>query len=175
MKYIFLSVIIVFFSACQKIDSLTQFNMDYTDIVVIPSAIGVNIPLSILSPETTTNAEAEFAVNDTRKDLIEQIKLTQLQLILESPSTEDFSFLNEISIYIAADSIAEQLIAWSIPVPNDANQLIELNLTDVDLQEYIKADQFRLRFYTKTDELLLMDHQIRWNCQFFVDAEILGI
>ena len=91
--------------------------MEYTDLVTIPSATGINLPLSILSPETTTNAEAEFEINDTRKDLIEQIKLTELQLVLENPVTEDFSFLNEISIYISADSIAEQLVAWSIPYP----------------------------------------------------------
>ena len=149
--------------------------MDYSDIVVIPSATGVNLPLSILSPETTTNAEAEFQINDTRKDLIEQIKLTQLTLTLESPITEDFSLLNEISIYISSDSIAEQLVAWSIPVPADAGQSVSLNLTNTDLQDYIKADNFRLRFYTKTDELLLSDHQIRWNARFFVDAEIFGV
>ena len=50
-----------------------------------------------------------------------------------------------------------------------------LNLTDTDLQEYVKSDRFSLRFYTKTDEILLSDHQIRWQATFFVDAEIFGI
>ena len=176
MKY-FLIVcsVSLYLTSCQKIVSLTQFNMEYTDLVTIPSATGINLPLSILSPETTTNAEAEFEINDTRKDLIEQIKLTELQLVLENPVTEDFSFLNEISIYISADSVAEQLVAWSIPVPTDAGRQINLNLTDTDLQEYVKSDRFSLRFYTKTDEILLSDHQIRWQATFFVDAEIFGI
>lgn len=161
--------------ACNEIDKLTQFNMEYTEEVVIPSATGVDLPFNVNTPDIESNAESQFAVNDTRKDMIEHISLTSMQLNLSSPADEDFSFLESITIYISADGLDEQKIAWLDEIPANAGNLLDLKTSDVDIQEYIKKDNFSLKLNTITDEIITSDHHIDVNSMFFVDAKVLGI
>lgn len=178
MKVLFNSIftltIAITLSNCKKLDEYTQFNLNYNETIVIPSSTSINLPLNLFTPETTTNSEAEFAINDTRKDLIEEIKLTSLSIELISPTDQDFSFLKSINIYINTDGLGEHEIAKNENVQGDNEILIELSPSTLDLQEYIKKDNFTLRLKTVTDEVLTSDHQIKVNSSFFVDAKVLG-
>jgi hypothetical protein len=159
---------------CKKIDELTQFDMEFNETTVIPSTIGINLPFNIFTPDIETNSESTFEVNDTLKDFIEEIILTTLDLTITSPSNADFSFLKSINVYISTEGLNEVKIAWKENVPSEVT-LLNLDVTGVDLKEYIKADKFSLRLNTETDELLASDHHIDVHSVFFVDAKILGI
>tara|TARA_R110000868_G_scaffold3863_5_gene23730 strand:+ start:3616 stop:4149 length:534 start_codon:yes stop_codon:yes gene_type:complete len=174
-KYISFICLLVLFTACDKIDELTKFDMEYSQRATIPSSTGINLPFDVFTPEMETNSESTFAVNDTRKDLIEEIKLTDLELVMISPEEADFSFLNSIEVYISADGLEEILIANLDEVPKDAGNVITLDTSDTDLKEYIKKDEFSLRLNTVTDELMSTDHELEVNSTFFVDAKILGL
>lgn len=174
-KYISFICLLVLFTACDKIDELTKFDMEYSQRATIPSSTGINLPFDVFTPEMETNSESTFAVNDTRKDLIEEIKLTDLELVIISPEEADFSFLNSIEVYISADGLEEILIANLDEVPEDAGNVITLDTSDTDLKEYIKKDEFSLRLNTVTDELMSTDHELEVNSTFFVDAKILGL
>ncbi|AEV33271.1 hypothetical protein Oweho_2299 [Owenweeksia hongkongensis DSM 17368] len=175
MKKLLLLTAIVFIStvACKKIDELTQFEMEYNESVVIPSSSGLNLPFNLFTPEVESNSESAFAVNDTRKDLIEEIQLIELELTVSSPSNSDFSFLKSIDVYISAEGLSERRIAWGDNIPENKSS-IQLETTDADLQEFIKKDEFKLRLNTITDEAMSSDHTIDVHSVFFVDAEILG-
>lgn len=172
-----LAVIVAVFAlvGCDKIDELTKFEMDYNQEVVIASTTGIDLPFDVFTPETETNSESEFEVNDTRKDLIEEIKLIDLVLIIKDPRDSDFSFLESIEVFISAENLEEQRIAFEEDVDPAAGATLKLNTTDLDLQEYIKKDSFTLRLKTVTDEILDQDHTIQVKSVFFVDAKILGI
>jgi len=94
--------------------------MEYSQRATIPSSTGINLPFDIFTPEMETNSESKFSVNDTRKDLIEEITLTELELVIISPDTADFSFLNSIEVYISADGLEEIQIASLSEVSQDA-------------------------------------------------------
>lgn len=158
---------------CKKVDKLTQFDMEFNETVVVESSIGINLPFNILTPDIVTNSESTFEVNDTRKDLVEKIVLTTLSLTVTSPSNTDFSFLNSINVYISADGLNEVKIAWKANIPSGVST-ITLDVTGVDLKEYIKKDKFYLRLNKETDEILTSDHHIDIDAVFFVDAKILG-
>ncbi|OFZ66389.1 MAG: hypothetical protein A3D92_24170 [Bacteroidetes bacterium RIFCSPHIGHO2_02_FULL_44_7] len=158
---------------CKKVDKLTQFEMEFDETLVIPASSGINLPFNVVSPDIETNSESTFEVNDTRKDLIEQIKLRTLNLVVTSPSNSDFSFLKAIHIYISADGLSEIEIASKENVAENTT-VLSLDVSDADLKEYIKADQFSLRLNTETDEVMTSDHHIALHSVFFVDAKILG-
>jgi hypothetical protein len=173
-KYLSILVLAALMSNCSKIDELTKFNMDYDTQVTIPSSAGINLPFDVLTPDTETNSASTFDSNDTRKDLIEEIKLTKLQLVITSPSDTDFSFLESIEVYISAEGLDEIRIASKIEVPETV-AILDLEVSDADLKEYIKKDNYSLRLNTVTDEAMSQDHQIDVKSTFFVDAKILGI
>ncbi|MGE4289480.1 MAG: hypothetical protein AB7E36_12385 [Salinivirgaceae bacterium] len=174
-KVSFLSLILIaLLAGCDKLDKLTQFTLNYEENIVIPSSFGIELPFDIYTPEIESNTASTFSVNNTRKDLIEEISLKTLTLTLTDPSDSDFSFLNEIHIFISADGLDETEIAWKETIPNDVGTVLSLETTGVNLKDYILKDNFSLRVNTKTDKLLSADHHIDLDAEFFVDAKILG-
>lgn len=175
-KVLFASVVLIamFFQGCETIDRLTQFHIDYSTSVIVPASTGVNLPFNLMTPKIESNAESTMAVNDTRKDMVEEVSLSSLKLTLTSPSNEDFSFLESITIYINADGMAETKVAWKENVSATAGSVIELDVTGVDLKDYILKDEFTLRVNVVTDEFLATEHQIKVDARFFIDAKILG-
>jgi len=160
---------------CSQIDKLTQFSLDYNETFVIPSVIGLNLPFNILTPNIKTNSKQVFEINDTRKDLVEEIQLEKLALNIIDPADADFSFLESIEIYITAEGLEEVLVAWKYDIDDSVGSSIILETSGDDLAPYIILDEFSLKFTTVTDKIILSDHTIEVQSSFFVDAKILGI
>lgn len=160
--------------ACESINKITVFNLKYTTQATVQSAVGINLPFNLLTPSIKTNSESAFEINETRKDLVEEIKLTSLQIAISIPENGDFTFLKSIKIYISGNGVEEKLIAWNEAVDTDKNYIDLATVTD-DLQEYIKLDSVSLRVNTVTKKLLLTDYLLDINAVFRVDAKILGI
>lgn len=175
MKTLLYSTAIVcfFLVSCKKIDELTQFNLTFDNEAIIPASTGVNLPFNVVMPEQETNAEQAFEVNDTRKDKIEEIFLRELKLSVNKPNGEDFSFLQQIELYLNADGLDEVKIAWKEDIPETATTVF-LDLTEQDLQEYIKKDEFSLRVRAVTDEVLANDHTIGIDSEYWVNAKVIG-
>ncbi|MEX1002885.1 MAG: hypothetical protein WDZ35_12280 [Crocinitomicaceae bacterium] len=165
-------IVPLFISACGG--KGVNFDMDYEETFVIPSSVGVDLPFNVTSPDIESNSESTFAINDTRKDKIEQIKLKELNLTVTQPQNGDFSFLNEIHIFLNADGLDEIKVAWKENIPDSVGDYIELDLSDEDLQEYIKKDEFDIRLNTVTDEVITSDHHIKMESVFFVDAKLIN-
>ena len=174
-KFLLILTVFATLTSCDKLDELTKFDLDYNSQVTIPSSAGIDLPFDMFTPDMETNSDSQFEVNDTRKDLIEEIKLTKLELEITSPDDSDFSFLESIKIYISAEGLDEIMIASKEEVDENIGDVLDVDVIDVDLKEYIKKDKFNLRLNTVTDELISTDHEIDVNSTFFVDAKILGL
>lgn len=172
-KYFVLCSLIVALSGCQKLFNFTYFNMEFNEYAVIKSAVGANLPFNFLTPNIETNADSVFESNDSRKKYIEEIILEELQLTITSPSNGDFSFLENIKIYITSEGIEESLIAWSDNITSEA-KVINLTTTNADLQQYIKADRFSLKVSVETDEIITSEYTIYIHTDFFVNLTIFG-
>lgn len=175
-KLLFVSVVLmaVLFQGCEAVDRFTKFHIDYSTSVTIPASTGVNLPFNLMTPKIESNTESAMAVNDTRKDMVEEVSLSSLKLTLTAPSDQDFSFLESISIFINAEGMSESRVAWNDNVSASAGSVLELEVTGVDLKDYILKDEFSLRVNAVTDEFLATEHQIKVDARFFIDAKILG-
>ena len=161
--------------ACNQVNKLTQFSLDYDETIVIPSLIGLNLPFNLVTPSIKTNSAEIFEINDTRKNLVEEIQLEKLALNIIDPTDADFSFLESIEIYIAAEGLVEVLVAWKYDIDDSVGSTLILETSGDDLTSYIVSDEFTLKFTTVTDKIILSDHTIEIESRFFVDAKILGI
>ncbi len=171
---VFFAVILAY-GSCKEIDKLTHFNMDFTSNITIDPTFFIDIPIDIWTPDIPTNSETTFENNDTRTDLIEKIILTQMNLSITSPDTQSFDFLKTIEIYIDADGLEEKRIAWLLDIPQTGLKTINLDITEDDLKDYIKKDEYKLRTHTVTRQLISKSTDIEIKSSFFVDANILGI
>lgn len=148
--------------------------MDYDSDYTYSAGIPVNLPITLNSPDVTTNSEQEFAINDTRKDLIESIKAKDVKLSITAPAGKTFSFLKDVRIYILADGLPETEVAEKLNIDNSVGGELPLIVFDVELKDYIKADKFKLKVVSTTDEVLTGNVQVHIYTNFFVDAKILG-
>lgn len=162
-------------SNCEKIDEQTQFNLDYTTSITVPSNSVINLPIDLNTPNMTTDSRTEFELNDTRVDLVEEVKLTKARLKITDPNDEEFDFVESIEIYINADGLSELKIAEKTNIDDSIGDEMELTVFDNDLSEYIKTEKFSLRAKVITDQLITQDVDIDVFSTFFVDSKILGI
>ena len=162
------------FSGCKEIEKLTEFELEYSESFVIPSTHGIAIPIDITTLPIPTNSEAAFSGNNTSDDLIEAIKLNQLDLEVTSPDGGSLSFFKSIEIFILADGLNETRLAWKDAVPEDIGSKLQLDTSDEDLQEYIKGEEFSLRINAEMREAITEDHAIDFLSVFLVDALVLG-
>lgn len=161
--------------SCKKADELTQFRMEFNQEATIPSSTGVNLPFNILVPENETNASSTFESNNTRKDLIEEILIEQLDITITSPSNGDFSFLKSVGIYLSAEGLEEIRVAWLDDIPDNVGNYINLELSKANLKDYLSKPEYSLRLNTVTDEIITSDHKLNVHSKFFVDAKLLGV
>ena len=159
---------------CEQIDKLTQFSMDFNSSATIPSTTGISLPFDVFTPDVQTNSESTFAVNNTRKDMVEEVRLTSLNLTIESPTNGDFSFLESIEIYIAAEGYQETKIAWKENIAENVGNSLVLEVANSDLKDFIKQDKFTLKVKTITDEVIDQDYELDIYSAFFIDAKVLG-
>lgn len=169
-KFSVLLLTIPLLFACKK--KLTHFGMDYNTQIVVSSTFGQLVPVQLYTPEITSNAEAEFESNDTKKKYVKSIYLKEAILTIQSPSNETFSFLNKISIYLESANVAEQKIAELTDIPANVGTQISLNALGVDLQEYIKEDRFKIKAEYVTDETIPQDVTIDIYTDFMVEAQL---
>ncbi len=173
MKVYFTLILILsvlFFTTCKK--KLTQFYIDYDSAIVIPSSVNSVIPISLLTPEVTTNSNFEFENNNTKADFVETIFLKNLELTISSPNNETFSFLNSVELYISSPTLTEQKIAYKNNIPSNVGNQLICEIENIDLKEFIKAPKFSLRLVSVTDETIPEDIHVSIYSNFFVDAKL---
>ncbi|GEM_PF-260122 len=171
MKRFSLFMLLIILLSCKN--KATQFEMDYDSKVIIPSSVAISTPFDVNTPEQTTNAEETFAINDTRKDRIESIVLIDLVMTITDPPEKTFSFLNELDIFIKSPSLPEKRVAYRYDIPDNVDDEIICKVTENDLQEYIKAEEFSIRVKATTDELISEDIEINVYTNFLVDAKLI--
>ena len=171
----FILAFVVISQSCKQVNKLTQFTMNYDTDITIPATLGINLPIDVWTPNITTNSDSEFALNNTKKDLIQHIKINTLKLEITSPESSTFDFLKNIEIDISADGLPDKKIAWLDDIPKTGLKKLDLQVSNDDLQEYIKKANFKLNTKTVTRELISHDTKVAIHTNFWVDAKILGI
>jgi hypothetical protein len=159
--------------SCEEADELTKFDIEYEKSFTVPATLGIDTPLSIPTPDITTNYEEKLSGNDTKKDLVEKIYMKELILTIQSPSGEDFSFLKNLTIYINAEGMEETEIATRESISDDVGSKIKMETSKTDLKEYIFKDTFNLKVKVTTDETFTQNHEINAAMVFTVDAKLL--
>ncbi len=168
-------IAIFFVSSCDFLSELTQFDLPYETSFNVPLIVASDSILSIETPSINTGITDAVSKYNTGLDMIEEISLTSLTLTLSSPEGGDFAWLSSIEIFINATGEEELSLAFDTSVAADAGAVLELETATADLQNYIKLDDFSLRFSLGTDETVLEEQEITMNMVMHVDAKVLGL
>jgi len=159
---------------CNKLNDLVNFKMSYTSEVTVPSSLGVNLPLDILTPPVSTDAESTFNSNNTNKKLVKEIYLENVDISVKAPEGRDLSFLSSLHVYINADGLDEKLLASAENVPDNVGNMLSLETSGENFKEYIIQDTYSLRVKAVTDKLISEDVELSVKSGFKVKAGLLN-
>lgn len=163
----FLALLIV---SCNEVDKLLTFTISNQTEFKINSGIPFNTPFEVPTPDVTTNSTTEFSNNNTKADLVKDVKLQELKLTITNPIDKTFSFLKSINMFISADGQKEILLA-SLDNINVTTNTINLNCTTERLDNYIKASSYKIRTQVVTKETLTQETTVKANMKFKVTAD----
>jgi hypothetical protein len=168
--YTTFNIVCLFIVSCSIVDQLLTFTISNQTTFTIPSGLPIGTPLSSTTPDITTNTSSEFENNNTKANLVKDVRLKELTLTITDPANKTFSFLKSIRIYISTDANDEIELASEVNVDSNTSTLL-LTPTAAKLDKYIKASSFTLRTEAVTKESTTQDIRIRGDMKFTVTAD----
>lgn len=170
-KFIALTLFLsLFLTSCDAVDDLLTFTISNETSIKIKSTSPINLPSEIITPDVTTNSSAEFQNNKTKASLVKDVKLRSLKLSITDPSDKTFTFLKSIHLYISTTDSDEIELAYQDNINNSMNTL-DLICTDKKLDQYIKADKYKIRTQVTIKETLTKDVTVKADMKFKVTAD----
>ena len=157
-------------TSCNAVDDLLSFNITNETSIKIKSTSPINLPSEIITPDVTTNSSSEFKNNKTKASLVKDVKIRSLQLAIADPSDKTFTFLKSIHLYISTTDSNEIELAYQDDI-NSSSNMINLICTDKRLDEYIKANSYKIRTQVTLKETLTKDVTVKANMKFRVTAD----
>ncbi|GEO05080.1 hypothetical protein AAE02nite_27440 [Adhaeribacter aerolatus] len=170
--FVFFIGVFLAFSGCKQIDKLLTFNINRSQTITVPKE-AVIPNLGVLGPPVVISADTkeEFRRQNTAAELVKDVVVTKIVMNVESPANEDFGFLKEVELLLAADNLPEVSIAYLKNIPADAGKTLELTSNNVKLDKYIKAPSITLRTRGTADEVVLNDVTVKVDITFRVTAD----
>lgn len=164
-----LAVVMLLVSSCDEVDKLLTFTINHDVTFQVESSSPLNLPIEIVTPDVATNSSQTFENNNTRANLVKDVKLQEIKLTVTNPAGKTFSFLKSIKLYISTDQNNEIELASQDNIPTTATT-ITLVPTQQKLDAYIKASSYKLRTTVITRETLTQTIDIRSDLKFKVTA-----
>ncbi|MDP1803464.1 MAG: hypothetical protein Q8L81_19025 [Bacteroidota bacterium] len=164
---IILSLVVLNLS-CKK-DKVTEFDIDYTTTLTIPStSITVNVPADFNSPEIPTDSKDKFTSEKTVQNLVDEIKMTKFDL---SVANGNLNFLKSLNIYLKTSGLGDVLIASKTSIPQGVSSLA-MDLQDVNIKEYIFKDKIQFRVSVTIQTGLAATQQLKMDQRVHVKAKL---
>lgn len=160
----------LFLTSCDAVDNLLSFTISNETSIQIKSTSPVNLPTEVIMPDVTTNSSAEFKNNKTQANLVKDVKLKSLKLSITNPEGKNFTFLKSVHLYISTNDSNEIELAYQDNI-NSTSSTIDLISTDAKLDQYIKADKYKIRTQVTLKETLTKDVTIKAEMKFRVTAD----
>jgi hypothetical protein len=159
-------------AACEKVEDLLRFKINNETRFTVPSAIGLNLPTMLPTPDVTTNASQTFQNNNTDVNKVKDIRLESLVLSITSPAGATFAPVKSVRLYISAPGVEEKLLASKENIPADVGSTLSLDVTREKMDAFVKRESFQVRTEVVTRQAVFQDTDVTAKMIFGVTADL---
>ncbi len=159
-------------AACEKVEDLLRFKISNETSFTVPSAIGLNAPVLLPTPDVTTNASQTFKNNNTDVNKVKDIRLESLVLSITGPANATFAPVKSVRLYISAPGVEEKLLASKENIPTDVGNTLSLDVTGEKMDAYVKRESFQVRTEVVTRQAVFQDTHVTAKMTFGVTANL---
>lgn len=167
---------VISLTACEKLKDLADitFPVSYNTTeevpglpdnpIVPPGGLTTSIPTMAFE----TKSQEELEKNNTNSDLIQEVKLRELSVNIDKPSSQNFDIVDSIWVYLSGDRALsdEVLVAKKFGIQKGLRNL-SMDIEDINLKNYFLKDSmyFRLKghFYNAPDTTTVVTLSTRLN------------
>ncbi len=145
MKKIYISTAIILsvalYLGCAKKKSNLEFDITYKTDIAIPTYTAANQTYTIISNDIPTNINDELAKNGTDGDLVGEMKYTQFDVAVKTPTIQSANFIKQMKFYINAYNQPELQVAFKYNEKQDT-----IKPTDKSTSFVINESNLKNRF-----------------------------
>lgn len=180
---LFATLILALFVSCKKTKEIFDIPFNYTanNDFTLPKVADQEhaVPdsmVSITTPDITNTAPDEFKKNNANINSIKSVSIQQINLSILAPSTQNFSFLKSIKIYLGSQGKVERLIATKddINTISPAPTSLSLAPENADIAEYIKSPTYYFKIQMVLVKTYTQDIPLHSEIKFHVVANPLN-
>lgn len=158
--------------SCKKVEELLSFGFNLKGDFTVPPNIPVNVPLDLPAFPMDYNATEVFEQNNTKAEMVKEIKLEYIVMNITEPIGQDFTFVKDIEISLDKDGLGPKLVAWKYDVPDTTGQTLKLDVTSDVLDAYLKSDGVKLKLKVTTDKVTSTEVKMDYDIRFRVTANV---
>jgi hypothetical protein len=158
--------------ACDDLNELAQFDVDYSTDVTMGMVTAADSVISSTS-DTVKIDESTMEANSTTLDKIDEAALTQLSVRIKDPAGANFNFLKNGTVHIQGEGMDEEEIASIDDVPMDYDGTLEIPVTGIDLAKHVKTGSFVFRVEGNTRELTTQEYVLEVMATFTIQSNII--
>ncbi|MDA3882967.1 MAG: hypothetical protein PF481_06760 [Bacteroidales bacterium] len=173
MKKFYLFTLIILAFGCEEINKLTQFDIQYSEQITVPVIVSTDTPIVVTTPDIPTKTESIYQLNNTSKNLISTILLSEMSISHKLPNEGDLNFLSSLEIFINAENLSEEKIAWKYDIPETIGKNLDLETGNTNLKDYLNSEYFSLRISIECDSTILEEQLLDIQSNYTVKAELL--
>ncbi len=159
--------------SCEKIEDAISFGFNIRNDFTLPPNIPINTPFNLPGIPMDYNADGTFEQNNTKAELVKEIKLDYFKLTITEPVGQDFTFVKDVELKLNKDGVGEKLIAWKYDVSEDVGQVLDLEVTPDALDAYLKSNEgLTMSLRVTTDKLTTKEVKISSDIRVRVKADL---
>ena len=162
--------LLLFIVSCSVVDRLLTFTISDESTFEINRGLLSGTTFEVTVPDITTNSSVKFQNNNTRIDLVKDVRLEELKLSLINSDGKTFSFIKSLHIYISTNETDEIELAFQDNSSSNTNTL-NLICTSQKLDKYIKAPRYKIRTSITLRETLIQVATIKTDIKFKITAD----
>jgi len=123
--------------------------------------IELYIPLELPGISITLEFPQEVGYTNPLINAVENIMLKSMTVEILSPSNLDFSFLDDITIYITAPGLPDANLAHLYNIPANPGSSINLIPYGNVLDNYVKRNDYNMKIKVKADQIMSIDVKVK--------------
>lgn len=160
----------------EKVDELTEFDMDYTYNQSVPSnsiaPTNTTVPVNFTTSDINTNSSSTFSAKNTASNKVSEIILTKFRISTPTAGA-NLDYLKSLTIYIQASGQPEVQIASKTNTTTGATSL-DMDLSGTNLKEYFFGSTFKLRIALLVNTTISTNQTLKLDQTLHVKATLLN-
>ena len=158
----------------QTLQKISTITISYSNSVTIPQTDSLLNGYQLVVQDIPTDIQSYADQNQTNVAWVEDIRVGDITVYIDSPLTQQFDPLQEVHVFISVPGEPEVEVAWADSISDDVEQAIELELSGINLKPYLTQSHFNTRIEITTDQWIAQPTRVRCDMKFSVQATLPG-